>query len=84
MIIIQILLLIFECWVFLPLFGAYGVNEAVRMVLLSPFAIGVLVLNLIITILKIIKSVVFRRKIYLIFELIILMLNVILGVVFIF
>lgn len=82
--IIQLLLLIFDLWVYLPLFGSYGLGEALKMVILSPIAIGALVFNLLITIIKLFKALTFRRKFGIYFNLIILLINIILRVVFIF
>lgn len=81
-IIIQLLLLLFECYVFMPLFFDYGFGEAVRLVVLSPFAIGALVLNLIITIFRLVKALIFRRTITILFNLSMLLINIIFVFIF--
>lgn len=81
MIIIQLVLLIFTAIVFVPLFGTFGTEEALRFVFLSPFAITALVLNLIITLIRLIRSIILRKQVGTYLNLIIFLINIILGVV---
>ena len=81
--ILQILSTIFSAYVFLPMLTNVSLGGVFRFIALAPFGVGTLVLSLIISLIRFVKSCIFRRKIAIILNLILLVFDLIIGLVFI-
>lgn len=81
--IVQILLLMFSAYVFTPLFGTTDLGGVFRLIALAPYGLITLVLGLLITFVRFLMSCIFGKKISIFVNLIILILNIIIGLVFI-
>lgn len=80
---LQLISTIFSAYVFLPMFSDVGLGGVFRFIALAPFGVGSLVLSLIISLIRFVKSCIFKRKIAIIFNLILLIFDLIMGLVFI-
>ncbi len=80
---LQLISTIFSAYVFLPMFGDVNLGGVFRFIALVPIGVGALVLSLIITLIRFVKGCLFRRKFAIIFNLILLILDLIVGLVFI-
>lgn len=80
---IQLVLTIFSAYVFLPVFPDFELNFALSFI--SPFTLGVsaLVLSLVISLVRFIMACIFRKRISIIFNLILLVFDLILGFMFV-
>ena len=80
---IQLISTIFSAYVFLPMFTNVSLGGVFRFIALAPFGVGTLILSLIISLIRFVKCCIVKRKIAIIFNLILLFFDLIIGLVFI-
>lgn len=81
--ILQILATIFSAYVFLPMLTNVGLGGVFRFIALAPFGVGTLIFGLVVSLIRFILSLLFNRKFSILFNGILLLFNLIIGLVFI-
>ena len=81
--ILQLIFTLFSGYVFLPMFSDVDLSGVFRFIALVPYGVVALVLSLIISLIGFIKCCIFKRKIALIYNLILIIFDLILGLIFI-
>lgn len=81
LVLIQLLTTLFSAYIFLPVFVDANLGGVFRLIAFAPFGIGALIIALVISLFRLFISFLLGRKFSLIFNLIMLLINVITGIV---
>lgn len=80
---IQVFLLLFSGYVFAPLFGNMNLGNVFRLIALAPYGIVCLCLGLVISLIRLVIGLITRSKLKIFFNLILFVLNLLIGLVFV-
>ena len=83
MFILQVICLIFSAYVFTPLFGNTDLSGIFRFIALAPFGLGSLIFGFVISLFKLLISLICRRRFLIILNLILVVLYLLIGLVFV-